>query len=295
MSAQSVSRTDVDLPPETNGRPAPADLVARRVGLAAAVASDIWRTEPESVQEVIGGVRCLRFVPPRRVAARGTLLHLHGGAFRLGCPEQLGPFAAALAARSRVDVVCPAYRLAPEHPFPAGLRDARAVFCALAAEERLIIVSGDSAGGGLAAGVVAMALGDTVQPVGLILLSAWLDLRVSSGSFETNAETDPLFSFASAREAAELYLQGTAADHPLASPLFGDLSSFPATFINVGAGEVLIDDARAFHIRLHEAGVPVDLEIISGMDHVAVTRGFDLSGAARTFESIVKFVDSRLD
>ena len=73
----------------------------------------------------IGGVRCLRFSPSGN--PRGTLLHMHGGAFRIGCPEQIAPFAAALAEACAVTVICPAYRLAPEHPFPAGLNDGYAV------------------------------------------------------------------------------------------------------------------------------------------------------------------------
>ena len=120
----------MSLPPERTGHAAPADLAARRAGLAAAVAAGMWRTDPAPQEVMLGGVRCLRFSPSG--PARGMVLHMHGGAFRIGCPEQMGPFAADLAARCGVEVICPAYRLAPEAPFPAGLNDGWAVLRALA-------------------------------------------------------------------------------------------------------------------------------------------------------------------
>lgn len=279
------------LPPERPGQPAPPDLAARRAGLAGAVANGLWTVDPPPGTIAPGGVRVLRFDPPGRPKA--TVLHLHGGAFRIGCPEQVAPFAAALAARCGVRVLCPAYRLAPEHPFPAALRDGRAVLAALQREGgQRIILSGDSAGGGLAAGLAALARDDAPPPIGLILLSAWLDLTVSAPAYALNAATDPLFSRASAVEAAGLYLQGLAPDHPLASPVLGDVSGFPTAFVSAGAEEVLVDDARRFAARLEAAGVSVRCDIVPGMEHVAVTRGMDLTGAARTFEAVAAFVDS---
>lgn len=270
---------------------APPDLAARREGIAGAVAGGLWAVDPTPREIMANGVRALRFDPPG--TPRAAILHLHGGAFRLGCPEQVAPFAAALALRCGVAVICPTYRLAPEHPYPAALNDAYAVLSALReAGEGRIILSGDSAGGGLAASLASLARNDTPAPIGLILLSAWLDLSISAASYATNAADDPLFSRESAAEAADLYLQGMAADDPLASPLFGDLAGFPPTFVSAGAGEVLVDDARSFAARLGEAGVPTRLDIVPDMDHVAVTRGMDLPGAARTFEAVAAFIVS---
>jgi epsilon-lactone hydrolase len=278
------------LPPERPGHDAPADLIAKRAGLAAAVASGVWRTDPAAEVIEIGGIRCLRFVPTG--TARGTVLHIHGGAFRIGCPEMIAPFAAALSARCGVEVICPAYRLAPKHPFPAGLRDCLSVMTALSERDNgLLIVSGDSAGGGIAATLASLT---TMKLVGLALLSPWLDLTVSSESYATNAASDPLFSAEAAREAAALYLQGQQAHDKLASPLLGPAIGFPPTFINVGAGEVLLDDARRFHEKLSGAGLTSQLEIVANMDHVAVTRDLTLPGAAQSFESLAAFINSAL-
>lgn len=276
------------LPQERGGRPAPPEVAARREAMAQALASGAWATAPPPTTEPVAGVRVLRFAPP--AAKRGTVLHLHGGGFRLGCPEMVGAFAAALAARCGVEVVCPAYRLAPEHPFPAGLVDALAVYRALVqAGEGPVIVSGDSAGGGLAASLAALSV--ETPPRGVVLLSAWLDLTVASPTYRTNATADPLFSYESASLAAELYLQGHAPTDPLASPLFAQLDGYPPTLISVGSGEVLAGDARRFHQALLAAGVAAQLCEIVGMDHVAVTRGLSLPGAAETFEAVAVFVD----
>jgi epsilon-lactone hydrolase len=278
------------LPPERPGHPAPPDLADRRAAIAAAVAAGVWRIDPAPGMLEIDGVRCLRFSPPTQ--PRGTLLHIHGGAFRLGCPETLAAFAAALAAKCGVTVICPAYRLAPEYPFPAGLNDTFRVMMALGTKG--LIVSGDSAGGGLAAGLAALVPEDAPPLAGLALLSPWLDLTVSAASYTTNAGRDPLFSSEAARAARTLYLQGLSPRNSFASPMFGRLDGFPPTYINVGAGEVLAGDASAFHDRLAAAGVTSLLQVVDGMDHVAVTRDLALPGAAQTFETSVAFIAEQL-
>ncbi len=278
------------LPPERVGHPAPADLAERRAGLAAAVAAGVWRTDPAPEEVQIGGVRCLHFSPSRR--PRGTILHLHGGAFRIGCPEQIAPFALALAQACAVTVICPAYRLAPEHPFPAGLNDGLAVLRPLAeGATGPLILSGDSAGGGLAASLAALAHRAGIPLAGLALLSPWLDLTVTDPAYTTNAATDPLFSAEAAREAATLYLQGHPPSDPLASPLLGEVSGYPPTYLNVGTGEVLAGDARALRDRLEQEGVPVAFHAVDGMEHVAATRDRGLVGSEEAFAGLVGFVE----
>jgi acetyl esterase/lipase len=159
--------------------------------------------------------------------------------------------------------------------------------------ERMIL-SGDSAGGGIAAGLAALAAQDNVRLTGLALLSPWLDLTVSSASYMENSGSDPLFSAESAYEAAALYLQGVSPFDRLASPLFGSVEGFPPTLINVGAGEVLKDDAQRLYTKLKSAGIMVQLDRVEGMEHVAVTRDRSLAGAEQTFDTLSIFVDRLL-
>ena len=293
------------LPLERRGHNPPSDLVERRAQLAAGVTAGQWRTEPMPVDTFVGGaggpiggralVRALRFRPRGRV--RGRVLHFHGGAFRLGCPDMEGPFAAALAARCEVEVVLPAYRLAPEHPFPSGLADAMTALLTMAREggagqHRMpLILSGSSAGAGLAASLAVLAAQERIPVDGLVLLSPFLDLTLQGQSYHYNAPTDPLFSLESAINAAELYLQGSDPTHPLASPLYAPLHGLPPTLISVGSGEVLADDARRFREQLLAHGVPAALSEIPGMEHVAVVRSPLLPGSAETFGAIASMVD----
>lgn len=274
------------LPPERRGHAAPPALVAMRARLTAAAAAGTWKSDHPVRDDVLGGVRCRRVLAERTPALR--LIHFHGGGYRLGCPETSEPYAVALARSCGIEVICPAYRLAPEHPFPAALHDALAIIDALEGDTALAL-GGDSAGGGLAAALAAHGVGRLLA--GLVLHSPWLDLTVTSPSHHANEASDPLFSPAAAREAAALTLQGHDPRDPLASPLFADVAALPPVLLTVGSGEVLRDDARAFHAALAQAGRETTLLEVPGMDHVAVTRGPDLPGAAEAMAATQAFVD----
>ncbi|MEJ6010847.1 alpha/beta hydrolase fold domain-containing protein [Novosphingobium aquae] len=273
------------LPPERTGFPAPAEITALRAGAEAACASGKWATRRPVAVLRLGGCEVLRVAPLGTV--RGRVLHFHGGGYRLGMPEMDCPFGEALADACGVEVLLPRYRLAPEHPFPAGLYDGLAAFDAMPANVARLI-SGASAGGGIAAAIPSLRSG---KSAGLILHSAWLDLSVTALSYDANAECDPLFSRTSAEAAAALYLQGADPAHPLASPLLADPAAFPPTLISVGSGEVLIDDARSMAARL---GGKARLLEVSGMDHVAVTRDAEAPGAVGVFAATCAFIEERI-
>ena len=274
---------------ERQGHAPPAALAERRTAIEQARQSGFWRADPAPAEHWLGGVRCLRFGaadPPRSV-----LVHFHGGGFRQGCPEQIADYAARLALRSGLELICPNYRLAPEHPFPAGLHDGIAVLEALLkAGARRIILAGDSAGGALAAGLALLCGRRDIAIEGLILQSPWLDLSVTDPCYATNGESDPLFSRNAAEEAAALYLQGHDPRDSLASPIFAEIDGFPPTFLSVGTGEVLAGDSRRFHVALAAAGVSTTLCCVAGMEHVAVTRDLTLPGAAHVFAATLEFL-----
>lgn len=285
----------ISLPPIRAGRAAPGDLLERRAQMQAAVDAGTWKTEKPPAEGQFAGLRTLRFSPD--TAPRGHVLQFHGGGFRIGRPEFESLFAEALVRASGVEVVVPQYRLAPEGPFPAGLTDALTALTALREEigDAPLIVCGDSAGGGLAASLgLLSAAGSAPQIDGLVLLSPWLDLRVTADSYAANAATDAMFSQNSAEVAAELYLQGFDPTHPLASPLLAPITAYPPSLISVGTGEVLWDDARLFHDKLVTAGVDSTLCAIDGMAHIAVITSLKNPGAAETFAAVTAFVERRL-
>jgi len=259
--------------------------------MAAAAAKGQWRTDPPAREIDIAGLRVLHHAPNK--ASRGAVLHFHGGGYRMGMPEAVSAYALSLADGCAVDVYCPAYRLAPDAPFPAALNDGWAVARALLdGYAGPLVLAGDSAGAGLAAAIATELAAGGVTLSGLVLHSPWLDLTLTSASYAENAASDPLFSAEKATAAAQAYLQGGAlADDPLASPLFADPALYPPCLLTVGSGEVLRDDALALHDRLHQAGRPVSLLNVAGMDHVAVTRGADLPGSRETFAATLDFLD----
>jgi acetyl esterase/lipase len=271
-------------PPERTGYPAGEDIVAARTALEAARLAGQWRTEPPGEEELLAGRRALVFRPAGPPRAR--ILHLHGGGFRMGCPEWEGPLARVVADRAQVEVHALQYRLSPENPFPAGVNDALAALEALDSDLPLVI-AGDSAGGGVAASAALAATASGIPLAGLILLSPWLDLTVTAATFDSNAASDAMFSRAAAESAAALYLQGHDPRDPLASPLFADLLRLPPTLLSVGSGEVLAEDSRAFHRRLTEAGVTSRLLDLPGMDHVAVVRDLAAPGSAETLAAML--------
>lgn len=285
--------SEVPLPPpgrlgERPGTPSPEGLRARREAAAAALAR---HPEAECRLGEAPGIRCLRFNPGG--AARGTVMHWHGGGFRLGSPEYAATFARALASACDVEVICPEYRLAPEHPYPAGLNDGvAAIEGALALGVGRLILSGDSAGGGLAASLAGLCANRGIPLAGLILLSPWLDLSLGAESFVSCADTDPLFSLGSATEAAAQYLQGHPATDPLASPLALSPARFPPAYVSVGEGEVLRDDSVALHRRLTDAGRRAQLTLVPGMEHVAVMRDSGATGSQQVFAEVCDFVGS---
>jgi len=282
----------VSIPPEREGYAATPEIAERREQMGAGIAAGIFATKKPADETPLAGRRTMRFAP--QGAPRGYVLQLHGGGFRIGRPEFEAPLMERLAERCQVATAIPQYRLAPEGPFPAGLNDALAALKALSEEagDLPLIVGGDSAGGGLAASLGVLSQAGLAPKIdGLVLLSPWLDLTVTAPSYAANADTDPLFSKESADIAAELCLQGFDPKHPLASPLFAELTSFPPTLISVGTGEVLRDDALRFHEKLTALGAQVELSAIDGMQHVAVVQSPDLPGSAETFEALAAFVD----
>jgi epsilon-lactone hydrolase len=189
-----------------------------------------------------------------------VLLFLHGGAYVAGSPLTNRPFASHVAAAVGLDAFVPDYRLAPEHPFPAGLDDAVAVYRALRAAHH-VVVAGDSAGGGLALSLLVRLrdVGDSM-PACALLLSPWTDMALSV--FETSPfpDTETILSLEMLREAAAHYTGEADPSDPCLQPLGADLSGLPPTMIQVGDGECLLHDARRIDAAADACGVSVLLE-----------------------------------
>jgi acetyl esterase/lipase len=219
-------------------------------------------------RDVVGGVVGEWVEGGREVS--GTMLFLHGGGYIACSPRTHRPFTAWFARRG-MRVFAPDYRLAPEHPFPAGLDDAVAVYKGLLEGGVLpakLAVCGDSAGGGLSlALMLALKAAGLPLPASLALFSPWTDLALTGGTIKTNFESEVLLHPETMPLAAALYANGADTKTPLISPLYGDLAGLPPLFIAASAAEVLLDDSRRLAARAGEAGVAVTMKIWEGMAH----------------------------
>jgi epsilon-lactone hydrolase len=198
-----------------------------------------------------------------------TLIYLHGGGYYACSPETHRPVTARFADRG-FRVFAPAYRLAPEHPFPAALEDVLTAYHGLLASvpPRAIVISGESAGGGLALALLE-SLRDAGEalPAAAALFSPWTDLAVTGESARTNARRCAMLEAATLGTSAGWYLGGADPRNPLASPLYADLAGFPPLLIHVGENEVLRDDSTRLAARARSAGVDCQLKIWPAVPH----------------------------
>ena len=214
-------------------------------------------------------------VPPDPEAGR-RLLYLHGGGYVAGSRNTHRALASRLGQAARANVLLIDYRLAPEHPCPAAIEDARAALGYASqwgpegpGPPSSLLIAGDSAGGGLAiSALVAGRAGGGPEVARAVLFSPWTDLAATGSSVTGNMSKDPIIRPDHIQGWAAMYLAGRSADDPLASPLYADLSGLPPMLIQVGGVEVLRDDGVRLAQRARAQGVPVTLDVRPGMFHV---------------------------
>jgi acetyl esterase/lipase len=266
----------------------PFDAIMERVSAPAGIVYEA---------DTIGGVSGWWCRPDGALPSQ-VILHLHGGWFTWGSAQAFRHLAGHIAASARVATFVPDYRLAPEHPFPAAAEDARA--CYLGLIERgftKIAVTGDSAGGNLALGLLVLAAtgsgaaGGVV--VGCVALSPVTDLTLSGGSWSTRAAADPYFTLPQAKELVRAYLEGHPPEDALASPLYAGLKGLPPLRVHVGNEEVLLDDSIRVAEQAAAAGVDVRLDVWQGMAHGYLGGVGKLAASAETLQLIGDFLTER--
>ena len=222
----------------------------------------------------------------------GAVLYLHGGAYCVGSPRTHRALAGWLARDSGLRVVVPAYRLAPEHPFPAALDDALAVYEALAAHGP-VAIAGDSAGGGLAL-ALAVKLRDSGRPapVALALLAPWVDLRAATQPASVPGEC--LLS-PGWMQACAAHYAGTACDDPRVSPMLADLRGLPPVRIQCGSDDMLCAQSRALDEALRTAGVTCALEVTPRRWHVSELSAGQLASANAAVSRMARFLHEAFD
>jgi len=246
------------------------------------------------VDRYVGGppVRVSVTTPDKRTASGPALLWLHGGGYVVGTPESEAAGAGQFARELGAVVVSPDYRLAPEHPFPAGLDDCMAALRwmrtnadELGIDANRIAVVGASAGGGMAAAVAQRSHDEGIPLRAQVLAYPMLDDRsvlrddhAGRGRFAWTPESN-LFGWT-----AYLSRAPRMSDAPeYAAPARReDLSGLAPAWVGVGDLDLFYDEDVAYAERLKAAGVPCELVTVPGMYHGA-------DGVARKAQSMMDF------
>jgi len=218
-----------------------------------------------------GGVPAEWIVPPGAAGDR-VILYLHGGGYVMGSINTHRAMIARIARASEAKALALNYRMAPEDPFPTAVDDATAAYRWLLAQgykPGKIVISGDSAGGGLTlATLLALRDAGTPLPAAAVPISPWADLEGTGASVETRAAADPMVDKAGLLRMAGMYAGDSDPKNPLISPIYGDYKGLPPMLIQVGDAEILLDDATRVAERARSAGVKVELEAWPEMFHV---------------------------
>jgi acetyl esterase/lipase len=226
------------------------------------------RTKIEQIE--IAGLSA-EWITPHDYTER-IILYLHGGAYTVGsCASHRG-LVGHIGQASRARVLLPEYRLAPEHPFPAALDDAVAVYRELLDDgmtPESLVLAGDSAGGGLTLSTLITLRDHGIPlPAAAVLISPWTDLAASGESIQSRAQKDPWLRADRVTKIAAHYHANVDPRDPRVSPLYADLHGLPPLLVQVGDHEILLNDSTRLAERAKEAGVDITLEVWEGMWHV---------------------------
>lgn len=273
------------------------DMQGLRAGMGTRIEPTI--KDVKLIKVKVGEIPCEWVLAPG--ADEGVrLLYIHGGGFVSGSGGRYLPLAAHISAAAKCAVLLPDYRLAPEHPFPAGLNDCVEAHQWLLANgpsgpapAKATFVAGDSAGGSLTL-TTLLALRDRklTLPAGGIPISPTTDFTLASESLKS--VHDPIISSKTMPIFRDHYLGKTDPKNPLASPVFGDYRGLPPLLIQVGEHEMLRDDSVRVAKKARADGISVKLEAWPGMFHVFQSHEPLLPEGREAIEHIAEFMRSAM-
>jgi len=248
-----------------------ADVATLRVAFNDVMARIPVASDVDYISTTIGGVNAID-VTIRGIDTANMILYFHGGVYVIGSAATSVPLVSDLARRAQARALTVDYRLAPEHPYPAAVDDARAAYEGLLAQgvdAGQIALAGESAGGGLAvATLLALRDAGTPLPTSAFLMSPYADLTLSGETILQNQATDLVLTPEGLRLRVPDYVGGADASNPQISPVFGDLSGLPPLLIQASSHEILLSDALRLARKAAIDGVPVTLEVTPGVPHV---------------------------
>lgn len=250
--------------------------------------------------QMVAGVRCY-VAKPQLMADKNRdrlVLSLHGGAHVFRAGEAATLEAIYIAGLTGLKVLAVDYRMPPEHPFPAGMDDVIAVWKNTLQQVKPAHTAlfGMSSGGGLALAFVQRAKQENLPlPAALVAATPWSDLSKTGDSYFTHAGDDKILDRYEGllEEAAKLYAAGRDLKDPSLSPVYGDFSGFPPTFLVAGTRDLFLSNTVRVQRKLKQAGVHTQLEVLEGESHGEFMMP-NATGAASLFADIAAFLAAHL-
>jgi len=218
------------------------------------------------------GAKLYRVVPEGRAGRVLELAYfdIHGGGFTSGGGEMCEVLAKLRASEYGVQVFAVDYRLAPEHPFPAGLDDCIAAYREVLklVQPANLVVAGASAGGNLAAALLLRARDEGLPlPAALLLPTPALDMTRAGDTYRTNRLLD-VNLHGGAADGPQAYAASHDPKDPYLSPLFGDFAKgWPPTLLTSGTRDLLLSDTVRMHRALRRAGIEAELHVSEASPH----------------------------
>jgi acetyl esterase/lipase len=252
-------------------------------------------------KRTIAGVKA-HVITPRSIpeAHRDrVLVHLHGGAYVFYGGEFGLVEAILMAHHAQTEVISVDYRMPPDHPFPAALDDAVAVWQEVvkSSAPANTALFGTSAGGGLTlATLLKLKELHAPLPGAVFVGTPWADLTKSGDTLYTNAEIDDVLVTHDGilKAAARLYAGDQPVDLPLISPIHGDFSGLPPTILVSGTRDLFLSDTVRVHRKLRQAGVVSDLHVFEGLSHAQYLDVFLAPESRDVFQEVSRFFDGHL-
>ena len=252
-------------------------------------------------ETVIGGVKAFILSPKVVPAVKQNrlLVHVHGGGYVYNPGEAGTGEAALMAGYGGFKVISIDYRMPPDHPYPAAMDDAMAVWkAALKLQDpHNMAIFGTSTGGGMTLAMILRAKAEGLAlPAAIAPGTPWSDLTETGDTYKTNEWIDNVLVSYSGylSHAALLYANGRDLKDPQLSPIYGDFTGFPPAILTSGTRDLFLSLTVLTHRKLRRAGVEAELQVFEGMSHAQYNFDAFAPETKETFGEIARFFDKHL-
>jgi acetyl esterase/lipase len=292
--------------PAWNANPKDAEgwkeLVSKLAAIGAAAQPGIREKLGVTMQtEVIGGVKAYILQPNEMPPENRNrlLVHVHGGGYVYNPGEAGTQEATLMAAYGGFKVISFDYRMPPDHPYPAAMDDAMAVWKAALHMQKPqnMAIFGTSTGGGMTLAMILRAKDEGLPlPAAIAPGTPWSDMTETGDTYKTNEWLDNILVSYDGylTHAARLYANGRDLRDPQLSPIYGDFHGFPPTILTSGTRDLFLSNTVRTHRKLRQAGVEAVLQVFEGMSHAQYLLDPYAPETKEAFAEIARFFDAHL-